>query len=128
MKYDSHLAVSAIILLLTAGVFLGVGATNLSTRPLYSGPVCVVFGSLFLLASVLMCKYASKGPHPGPVVKIHRNPLRKVGQNIPHKQKSKTDPAANSQQDPSIKNWKNPAENTKERDKVEITRFSHTAV
>ncbi|KAF8766892.1 hypothetical protein HNY73_019912 [Argiope bruennichi] len=129
MKYDSHLAVSAIILLMMAGVFLGIGATNLLTVPLYSGPVCVAFGSLFLLASVFMCKHAAKGPHPGPVIKMHRNHLKNGGQMALPKQRCKNNSDANFHQDPSIKNWKNPADKTKERDKIEITRMCiHTAV
>ncbi|GFT71381.1 uncharacterized protein NPIL_531631 [Nephila pilipes] len=113
MKYDSHLALCAIILLITASVFLGVGITNFSTNPLYSGPLCIVFGMVFLLPSVVLWVYAAKGPmkpdfdtHQGPGSKIQKDQDTKCQKDIstkPQKDiKYQLKPSLKSQQDPDL--------------------------
>ncbi|GFR13726.1 uncharacterized protein TNCT_1761 [Trichonephila clavata] len=135
MKYDSHLALCAIILLITAGVFLGVGTTNLSADPLYSGALCIVFGMVFLLASVIIWVYASKGPlklvfeTQQEAVKIRRDHVTKCQKEIQIKTqkdvKYQLKPSLKPQQDPdqSGKHKLEPVEKVKQirKDHVQLT-------
>ncbi|GFY49523.1 uncharacterized protein TNIN_156171 [Trichonephila inaurata madagascariensis] len=131
MKYDSHLALCAIILLITAGVFVGVGTTNLSADPPYSGPLCIIFGMLFLLTSVILWVYAARGPLK-PVFEFHQEALKIRRDQVTKCQKEihiKTQKDVKYQLKPSIKPQQGPDQSGKHKlepmEKVKQTRKEH---
>ncbi|GIY73030.1 hypothetical protein CDAR_89611 [Caerostris darwini] len=147
MRYDSNMAVAAIILLLTGSVFMGVGATNLSTQPLYAGPVCIACGIIFIISGFLLCVHSSKfPPHFVPDKKDKQDMATKTADeksaNIHHLQKH-NQPGHNqtviipiksptrsirSHQNPVKKHYQNPVHACKDKNKDEFKKFSATVV